>query len=348
MQDLDLERLLDILGVDSETNSSSSSRIDGDIVGAAIDETETLNSQRNVYSERNMMILMNMTLQCLAGVKRIVSRRYKNIHACTILNHTNDTNAFHKQQQTLDAISRTFTIAVKRILSRLFTLHENHDLDPAKHLIESFPNQTLFGADNWLAMHWAVLGDIDLNTLMTKKNRKCLDLLDGCNTQLQLTNAPMHSHSDDKPISHQPKDFSGNKHAIMEEEDQCSLVKKLALAYPESVTDVDKEGRSFLHYACRINSVEIISTALSVAIPRISCTYTNQNGALPFHNAARFSSSLEVIRYVKRQYPEALIRGNNDGTLPIHWAAAKTKNVEIIDELLAEYPEGIRIPNSEQ
>jgi ankyrin repeat protein len=125
-------------------------------------------------------------------------------------------------------------------------------------------------------------------------------------------------------------------------------MKHIARLNPSTIFERDKEGRTFLHYACRLDSTSLVAAALeTVKEPVAFLKLANANGALPLHNTARFSESLSVLDYVVEQYPTALTERNNENLLPLHWAAAKSKNPKIIDRLVEAHPQGIREVNSE-
>lgn len=331
----------------------------------------------------------------IGGVRNIAMKKRKRLEAEKSMNH--DSKSFVHDENKLNAITTTFATAVKRHLYYILTVNENHDLDPANHLIESFPNSDTIGTETWLPLHWAMLGDIDIETLTKTAiyNSGTMDLATPNNilespkdndilnkdhdaapkqTDTNQTNSSNIKPSEQLDLKHMDKssspDASSRKLAILtyqntsnksdkqlsyrdksksihEEDDRCIRAKIIASCYPSSITDLDSEGRSYLHYACRLNSVPLLRTALSIAKSPISMNFTNGNGAIPFHNSARFSSSTEIVQFILNEFPEKISVGNKDGSLPLHWAAAKSKNYLIIDQLIAAMPEGIQKQNHE-
>jgi ankyrin repeat protein len=114
------------------------------------------------------------------------------------------------------------------------------------------------------------------------------------------------------------------------------------------VDELDKEGRSILHYASRMNSTALVDCVMQYASPGgFGPELANANGAFPLHNVARFSSSKAVAEAVLRQSPHIIAVGNNDGALPLHWAAAKNKDLDLVNALIAAHPEAVTTVNHE-
>jgi hypothetical protein len=130
-------------------------------------------------------------------------------------------------------------------------------------------------------------------------------------------------------------------------DNRVKYLQILAGSFPSFVVERDKEGRSILHYASRLDSATLVKEALALARFPISLDLANANGALPLHNAARFSESVEVVNCVKDLYPVALKIGNNIAALPLYWAAAKSRNTAIVDSLLDGCPRAIFTCNDE-
>eukprot|EP01035_Chromulina_nebulosa_P019480 gene19480-25364_t len=302
---IDLRALLDTLGIDHQNNSGE------------------------IHSDVNLMALMNVTLQCLGGIRLMVIKQRREKHALALQQYLND-----EKSKILDDASRalriTFVQAAGKILKRIAKGSANHDIDPSKHLIESFPNMSTIGSKHWLPLQWAVLGEEES---LTDSYDKCLpskeiETINSYNNSFKYYDSDAINKSVDKRLE---------------------IIELIGNNYPETIEERDKEGRTFLHYACRLDSVDLIDSALKVAnlSKTISLGVTNSNGALPFHNTARFSTSLEVLKHVRSLYPIATTVGNNDMTLPLHWAAAKTRNFNIILELWKAFPDAIKTANNE-
>ena len=174
-----------------------------------------------------------------------------------------------------------------------------HDLDPSRHLVESFPNMHSMLSKHWLPMHWAILGNLDQENLSLTTDEK------------------------------------------------VKSMKEIASYLPDSSLELDKEGRSYLHYACRLNSQVLVEKALEFSQEPVTLIMPNANGALPLHNVARFSNSEDVLDFVIKKNPSTIRVGNNDNTLPLHWASAKSRNVKIILKLIEAFPDAIRMRNNE-
>ena len=118
--------------------------------------------------------------------------------------------------------------------------------------------------------------------------------------------------------------------------------------FPALANQLDKEGRSILHYAARQNSDALVDCVVKHTAPDgFGPDVANANGAFPLHNVARFSQSPAVATTMLRTSPHIITVGNNDGTLPLHWAAAKNTNLGILEILMAAHPDAVKTPNHE-
>lgn len=268
MEEKDLRTLLDTIGVDNEV----------------------------LYSDQNVMALMNFALQCLGGI-RMITVRQEGMKKADILN-SGITEDIKKVSNARTALRNVFGTAVNRMMANINQLTELDDLDPSKHLVESFPNTRSMLEKRWLPLQWGAVGNIGL------VNNREIDL-------------------------------------------RISNLNNIAMVFPETINELDREGRSFLHYCCRLESVKLIDRALRITKPPILLTFPNSNGAFPVHNASRYSKSESVVSYLINAMPEIIRQGNFENTLPLHWAAAKSRNVKIIEALLSAYPDGIEKPNNE-
>jgi ankyrin repeat protein len=283
----------------------------------------------NIDSDKNLHRLMNMTLQCLGGIRMIITARRKAM-ASKRLQASYIDKEIRQEEVSFDAAKKTFCSAVDRILSHISTGMDCDDLDPSKHLIESFPSLHAIGTSRWLPLHWAVLG---------ARAGGPSDGFSSCDHPSALTNHPNGSITS----SNMSNGILGSSHV----DGRLEIVESIAAAYPHFIQQCDSEGRSYLHYACRLDSIDLVTTSLKISRMPICLSFINSNGAMPFHNSARFSQSLSLIKHMLQLQPTAIQVGNNDGVLPLHWAAAKSKNPLIIDELVNAYPEGAMVQNQE-
>lgn len=261
--------------------------------------------------QETLMELMNLTLQCLGGIRIMVdaAQKEKNCTAAAAEYHPGKPGV-----NCDDALRHVFAGAVDRMMLSISKAEPLSDLDPSRHLVESFPHDHRIGSSHWLPIHWAVLGD-DLHDV------------DGANKSLPRNDIT-----------------GGCKYSK-----RISLINSIVKAYPSVANQLDREGRSILHYAARLSSVALVECVLKFAVSPggFGPAHTNLNGAIPLHNTARFSKSLFVMQYLLKIHPDLVTVGNNDGTLPLHWAAAKNSNLDIIRCLIEAYPQALQIANHE-
>lgn len=265
----------------------------------------------------NIHELMNFTLQCLGGI-RLLFQKLESQRKSAMLKSLDDLSEWQGLGLQYWAIKKVFHDGVQRMLQNVLSLDEDFRIDPARHVIESFPNVNSIGKRHWMAAHWAILGD------------------------------PM-LHSYDVPVKSTTSFLNGKIDFKGEFDERIVAVNQLAKIIPESFTETDKEGRSVLHIAARLDSVPLFECALESAKLNNGAKISdiNNNGALPLHNTARFSKSLPLLQRVEREFPEAVRAVNHEGLLPLHWAAVKNRNPEIVRYLLKAFPGGITMPNSE-
>lgn len=272
--------------------------------------------------------LMNRTLQCLGSIRLLFEQLEKErISKYTTV--INEANLYKKKEQEYWAIKKAFAFANDRMIHEIMRSEEIHNLNPARHIIESFPCEESYGKKEWLAAHWTVLG----------KNNY---------------DHPAHDEQEDISISTRTTTTTDSMEVVSSQlvtpvDEQIVVLDQLADIYPSSFKEVDKEKRSILHIAARLDSIPLFDAVLKNCkrTKGITVKDSNLNGALPLHNAARFSKSSSLFLHVEDEYKEALIMKNKEGMLPLHWAAAKNRSVEIVKHLIDTYPECIRIPNDE-
>jgi ankyrin repeat protein len=262
----------------------------------------------------NIQELMNFSLQCMGGI-RILFQKLEKQRNCTLLKSLDGISHWQDLGDQYWAMKKVFQDSMLRMMQAI-AISDDQSIDPSRHIVESFPNGATIGKQTWMAAHWATLGDPE---------KHCYD------------------------ISRNSSNIVPNSLSRCTEDDRIVLVNNVAKLLPHSFTETDREGRSVLHIAARLDSVPLFTTVLQHSVanhgPRISDP--NFNGALPLHNTARFSRSLELLERVEQEYPDAVRAINHEGLLPLHWAAVKNRNPEIVKHLIEAYPDGIKKPNSE-
>eukprot|EP01038_Epipyxis_sp_PR26KG_P009439 gene9439-12719_t len=247
--------------------------------------------------------LMAFTLHCLGAIRKMVIEKENSLNQKTA-------NAFNPHMTEIVSIKKkmkslrsSFSFAVNHMLSSIIPAAELSDINPVRHLVESFPDANRIGSSKWCALQWALVGDIVSNEESeTQRMQSFIDLADS---------------------------YSDLKH------------------------EVDKEGRTIVHYTARMNSLalarEVVSRSYDSSKMKITdaeslVTKINFNGALPLHNAARFSRTPIVLNYFADLIPETILVGNNEGILPLHWAAAKNTCIEIVQSLIKANPSVLHTP----
>lgn len=265
-----------------------------------------------------LMELMNLTLQCLGGIRILVGTLQIEKDAAAA---AQDMQREKEDIDCCDAFREIFASAVNRMMFSVLQGKQLNDLDPSRHLIESFPHEHRIGNSQWLPIHWAVLGD-DYFSLESSPN----------DDHKSNVSCPESLNTDGNDCSH-----------------RISLINTVVKSYPLVADQLDNEGRSILHYAARLSSVPLVESIIQIS--RTSNVFgpdlANLNGAFPLHNAARFSKSLPVTKHLLDISPILATVGNNDGTLPLHWAAAKNMNTDVIDCLIKAYPDAAHTANHE-
>jgi ankyrin repeat protein len=279
----------------------------------------------------NIQELMNFTLQCLGGIK-LLFQKLEQRRKSKMLMSLDDISEWKDLGVQYSVVKKVFGDSVQRMLTCIHATDDLKTMNPSRHIIESFPFGGTIGKQTWLAAHWAILGDPNTNQY---DELKC-----SSNRNKHMVINSSSSNRSDLPLVVSPP---------IQIDDRIFVLDQLAKILPNAFRDTDREGRSVLHIAARLDSVPLFECALKHSLendgPKISDV--NFNGALPLHNTARFSQSLELLKRVEKEYPDAVRAQNHDGLLPLHWAAVKNRSREIIDYLMAAYPPGIRHPNLE-
>eukprot|EP01039_Chlorochromonas_danica_P000444 gene444-478_t len=284
-----------------------------------------------------LMELMNLALQCLGAV-RIVSSEIERERLIRLSTSIDKQVEIDEEGFAQWSIRKTFSFAVRRMLQHILKADHPHNLDPARHIIESFPTETTVFNQGWLAAHWAVLGDPDVHEFIpdyAKSGEQGDPASNQSEASGNLQFVPEIDDANSKALDAIANDAEGKAEDIIEDE-RLSIMHHLVPFQPSTVAEVDLEGRTVLHIAARLESVPLFKCVLKQCRIFNGATLDkpNLNGALPLHNSARFSCSKEIFDIVRQSCPQALRALNNDGMLPLHWAAAKNRNVDIIRSLI--------------
>jgi hypothetical protein len=112
---------------------------------------------KHIESIETLEHLIGLTLQCLGGVRQLIHILEKERLSKIAVGELDDKNFIgirdtfvHASTKFLEASSSGFGIA--------------NDLDPAKHLIESFPDERKLADTKWLKLHWSILCHNKINT----------------------------------------------------------------------------------------------------------------------------------------------------------------------------------------
>lgn len=106
------------------------------------------------------------------------------------------------------------------------------------------------------------------------------------------------------------------------------LIYTVHQAHPVALYQTDPQGNSVLHSLCanaragRTESKALLATTRYVigVGPSLLKSKTHTSGATPLHIAARFGTSLDVVRLLVEAYPAALSTTTAGGETPLHWA----------------------------
>ncbi len=137
------------------------------------------------------------------------------------------------------------------------------------------------------------------------------------------------------------------------------VIQLIIEAYPNAVREKNELGELPLHIAVRYGGpVEVIQLLIE-AYPD-AVRKKNEYGDLPLHSAVKNrpteiqlptdvypdafykGASVEVLKLLIEEYPDALKEKNYGGELPLHVAAKKGASVEVIQLLIKAYPDAVR------
>jgi hypothetical protein len=110
----------------------------------------------NLINEDTLSNLMNFTLQCLGGIRQIV--------------HTLEKERLSKEavgeihSRNVTVLKETFKLAASKFLDATVSGVQINDLDPCRHLLESFPDETKFIDKRWMKLHWAITSYTDMES----------------------------------------------------------------------------------------------------------------------------------------------------------------------------------------
>ena len=105
----------------------------------------------------------------------------------------------------------------------------------------------------------------------------------------------------------------------------------------------DYTGALPLHIACRVGApVEILRPFVQAYAAALQTA--DNNGDLPLHAACRAAApSLDVIRFVTEQDPNAVQAANNDGALPLHLLCGSRPPVQAVQYLLGLFQGALEV-----
>eukprot|EP01031_Cornospumella_fuschlensis_P034720 gene34720-42045_t len=281
-----------------------------------------------------LMELMSLCIQSLGAV-RILATDIENSRKADLAARISNHGDLEDAELSHWALRKSFSFAAKRMLRHILTAESPHNLDPSRHVVESFPGSADIIRTDWLAAHWAVLGDPDRDY-----NESCYKHA-GNNPSCSCPNVETETSTSSSSKIEQNEVTASDERPI--------VLNHLVSCAASAIMEKDIEGRTVLHIASRLPSTALFDCVLKHTKARDSgmLSLPNHNGALPLHNTARFSRSPAMLEKVAAAYPTALTTVNNDAMLPLHWAAAKNRSVDIIKRLLSVDPAHVRTPNAE-
>lgn len=331
---------------------------------------------------QNINVLMNVTLNCLGTIRILTEKMTDSFKNESKLNLSNGTNeSFLQLRSTILAFSN----GVNNFMHHINLGEVPHNLDPSRHIIESFPNYKSFGTYEWQSAHWAILGDPSTNLSFKKKLEtddkineerdrqsqsllSCIDLQNH-DYEIERNNSLDNIASSTLPELNSIVNFESRKDTYLPTltqyniQERISIIKNLPRlsSSHHPLLEIDKGERTVLHLASRLNSIELFDCVNQILndlnekknkdesseLKLINIQTFNLNGALPLHNAARFCTTFPLFKHVYMCDPQLINYANNDRMLPLHWAAAKNKNINNIKLLLNSNKNSISMENIE-
>ena len=110
----------------------------------------------------NIQELMNFSLQCLGGI-RILFQSLEKQRNSTMLKSLDDISHWQDLGVQYWSMKKVFQDSLLRMMQAIMVSDEQ-SIDPCRHIVESFPNGSTIGKQNWMAAHWAILGDPSKHT----------------------------------------------------------------------------------------------------------------------------------------------------------------------------------------
>ena len=281
--------------------------------------------------------LMNFTLQCLGAVRVMVTQKEKERLAAVAAQEWEPAST---DEAKMKAVRDTFSVAVNRILSSVETAKELDDLDPARHLVESFPDAKRFDHNRWLQIHWALIGENVRENTESGKQR--------VSAAKQLANLFPDSVGD---FDKEGRSI-GHYAARLSLPDLVDFVGKFSESESEyghgatgflSVTN--SNGALPLHNAARFcGSVEVAEKILGLYPDAIQVP--NNDGSLPIHWAAAKNKNIQLVELLLEKFPEAIAQQTKEGYLPLH-SAAQNRELSVVRLILNRFPDAIRSQEAE-
>lgn len=172
----------------------------------------------------NTLELMNYTLQCLGGL-RLLAKKLESLRNINYYSSLDNSNSYSAKEYQLKAVKKIFQVAVNRLMESIISGQDLDNLDPSRHIVESFPRKGKIGSKEWLAGHWCILGDSSQNL-------------------------------------YEPQINSESKNINPNLDNRIIMARQLKEILPETFLEKDIEDRTILHIASRLDSVPLFQEVL--------------------------------------------------------------------------------------
>lgn len=309
----------------------------------------------NGGKEETLMEVMSIALHCLGAV-RVLSTQIEQERQVAWATSLDMQIELERKGFSQWAVRKTFSHAVKRMLNPIVRAQCPHNLDPSRHIIESFPSAI---SPNWMAAHWAVLGDPD-------EHHYCPDL-DGVPDNSAPIATGQASTSSEDPTTD-----------ILE---QANSIILSSIARENGCEDNDDDGEDeecmpdWNAHSCTTDDCSSASARGSAAttsssassgphveddrlwilrslVSRFPNTIQERDleGRTVLHVAARLDS-VPLFQCTLRQCKDfngpTLATANANGALPLHNTARFSRSEEVFRAVAKAYPGALTITNNE-
>lgn len=281
-------------------------------------------------------------LDCLGSLDIIVRQNRKDLQ-------------FDDRNDLLEAKRHTLAGAIGHFSDRLSSdKTKEKESYPRKWLREHYPMPE--GSVDWLPAHWSA-ALCNSSEAGRSEDLKCLlpHLRKGHEVSplsLAVAQASPDMNAIKSILSHNPKaietpDADGAYPFMYASawNTSISTVQYLHSIYPASATHVDKYGFRALHYACYVNTIDIIKYLVSINAKAVR--QPNNYGVLPLQAViVNHHHTLDLIQYIHSIYPDAIRIPDDDGVLPLH-RAVQHGSLDIVMFAHVQYPEAAAIADKE-